>query len=96
MEHGSCPIAISLRGHCPVKWLSQPSVGRLRGIIVVGDPHTLELIDSKVGYFSVCRKFKSLDDNFVWGLMFMDDDNLCSIFSGGVRTFILFGIFLGV
>jgi len=62
------------------------------------DPHwelllllyTLELIDSTIGSFSLCCKFKSLDDNFVWGLIGVygpNEDNLHSTFLKELRAF---------
>ena len=33
------------------------------------DTQVLELVDSRVGYFSACCIFKSLHDSFVWGLI---------------------------
>jgi len=33
------------------------------------DDQALELIDSKVGTYAICGKFKSLNDDFVWGLI---------------------------
>jgi len=46
-----------------------PSVGCSGGIIVIWDPQVLELGDSRIGSFSVYCKFKSLEDNFVRGLI---------------------------
>ena len=37
--------------------------------MAVCDPQTFELLDSRVGSFFVCCKFKSLQDNFVWDLI---------------------------
>ena len=39
------------------------------GIIVIWDPQVLEPGDSRIGSFSVCCRFKSLEDNFEWGLI---------------------------
>jgi len=64
LEVGSCLIAISLWGRRPIELLYLPSVGRSGGIIVIWDPQVLELDDSRIGSFSVCCKFKSLEDNF--------------------------------
>jgi len=69
MEIVSRPIAISLWGWHPVKWLYLPSVGHSRGIIVIWDPQVLELAESRIGLFSVCCKFKTLEDNFEWDLI---------------------------
>ena len=53
----------------PIEWLYLPSVGRSGGIIVIWDPQVVELGDSRIGSFSICCKFKSLEDNFEWGLI---------------------------
>ena len=52
-----------------IGWLYLPSVGRSGGIIVIWDPQVLELGESRIGSFSVCCRFKSLEDNFEWGLI---------------------------
>jgi len=65
MEDVSHPTAISLQGCRPVKWLCLSSMGRPGGIITIWDPQTLELMYKRIGSFSVCCKFKSLQDNFV-------------------------------
>jgi len=54
-------------------------VGRSGGIAIIWDAQVLELIDSKIGTYAVCGKFKSLKDDFVWGLIAVygpNDDNL--------------------
>ena len=68
MEVVSCSIAISLWGRRPVEWIHLPSVGCSGGIIILWDPLILELVNSRIGSFAVCCKFKSLKDNFEWGL----------------------------
>ena len=48
-------------------------------IVIIWDDQTLELINSKVGTYAICDKFKSLNDDFVWGLIGVygpNDDNL--------------------
>jgi len=42
-------------------------MGRSGGIIIIWDPHVLELFDFGIESFSVCCK--SLEDNFVRGLI---------------------------
>ena len=54
------------------------SVGRSEAIIIIWDPRVLELVDSRIGSFCVSCKFKSLQYNFVWGLIRVygpNDDN---------------------
>ena len=68
MEEVGRDVVVSLRGRRRVEWRYLPSVGRSGGIIVLWDPQVLEIEDSKVGCFSVCCKFKTLHDSFVWGL----------------------------
>jgi len=60
MEDVSHPMATLLFGRHIVKWPFFPFVGRLGGIIISGDPQTLEVSGSIVGTFSVCCKLKSL------------------------------------
>ena len=62
-------VVFSLWGLCSMNWLVLPSVGHAGGIIVIWDAQVLELVDSKVGTYAVCIKFKSLTDDFVWGLV---------------------------
>ena len=64
-------VVISLWGRRPSEWLYLPSVGHSGGIIVIWDPQVLELGESRIGSFSVCCTctFKSLEDNFEWGLI---------------------------
>jgi len=69
LEVVSRPLAISLWGRRPIEWLYLPSVGRSGGIIVIWDPQVWELDDSRIGSFSVCSRFKSLESNFEWGLI---------------------------
>ena len=72
LEAVSRPIAISLWGCHPIERLYFPSVGHSRGIIVIfviWDPQVLELGNSHIDSFSICYKFKSLEDNFEWGLI---------------------------
>jgi len=57
-------VVISLWGRRPSEWLYLPSVGHSGGIIVIWDPQVLELGESRIGSFSVCCRFKSLEDNF--------------------------------
>jgi len=64
MEVVTRSIAISLWGRRPVEWIHLPLLGRSGGIIILWDPQILELVDSCIGSFSVCCKFKSLEDNF--------------------------------
>jgi len=37
--------------------------------VIIWDDQALELIDSKVGTYAICGEFKSLNDDFVWGLI---------------------------
>ena len=69
LEVVSRPLAISLWGRRPIEWLYLPSVGRSGGIIVIWDPQVLELCESRIGSFSVYCRFKSMEDNFEWGLI---------------------------
>jgi len=84
MEVVSHSITISLWGRRPVEWIHLPSVGRSGGIIILWEPLILKLVDSRIGSFSVCCKFKSLEDNFEWGLIGVygpNDDHLrCALF----------------
>ena len=53
-------------------------------------PSGLELVYSRIGSFSMCCKFKSLDDNFVWGLIRVygpNDDNVRSALFEELVTF---------
>ena len=65
----SCPIPISLWGHRPIEWLYLSSVGCSGDIIVIWNPQVLELGDSRIWSLYICCKFKSLEDNFEWGLI---------------------------
>jgi len=69
IEVVSRPIAISLWGRRPIEWLYLLLVGHSGGNIVIWDPQVWELGDSCIGLFSVCCRFKSLEDNFEWGLI---------------------------
>jgi len=84
MEVVTRSIAINMWGRRPVEWIHLPSVDRSEGIIILQDPQILELVDSCIGSFSVCCKFKSLEDNFEWGLIGVygpNDDHLrCALF----------------
>jgi len=77
-------IVVSLWGRRPVEWIQLPSVGRSGGIIILWDPQILELLDSCIRSFSLCCKFKLLEDNFEWGLIGVygpNDDHLrCALF----------------
>jgi len=67
-----------------------PSIGCSGRIIIVWDPHVLELVESRIGSFSVCYKFKSLHDNFVWGLIGVyghNNDNVRSALFEELVTF---------
>jgi len=59
-------------------------VGHSGGIIILWDPQILEFVDCCIGSFSACCKFKSLEDNFEWGLIGVygpNDDHLrCALF----------------
>jgi len=69
-------LRLSAFGHY---WVVLPSVGRSGIIVIIWDAQALELIDSKVGTYAICGKFKSLKDDFVWGLIGVygpKDDNL--------------------
>jgi len=61
-----------------------PLVGCSGGIIIIWDPYVLELVDSRMGSFSMCCRFKSLQDDFAWGLFGIcgtNDDNVrCALF----------------
>jgi len=63
LEVVSRPIAISLWGRRPIEWPYLPSVGHSGGIIVIWDPQVLELGESRIRSFSMCCRFKSLEDN---------------------------------
>jgi len=84
MEVISRSIAISLWGRHLVEQIHLPSMGRSGGIIILWNPKILELVDSRIGSFSVSCKFKSLEDNFEWGLIGVygpNDDHLrCALF----------------
>jgi len=72
-------------------WLALPSVGRSGGIIVIWDDQIVELVDSKVGTYAVCIKFKPLLDDFVWGLIGVygpNDDNLRHVFFDDLKIFL--------
>uniref|UniRef100_A0A7C8YQP7 Endonuclease/exonuclease/phosphatase domain-containing protein n=1 Tax=Opuntia streptacantha TaxID=393608 RepID=A0A7C8YQP7_OPUST len=79
MEEVNFSTAFSLWGRRSVDWLVLPSVGRSGGIVFIWDDQVLELVDSKVGTYAICGKFKSLNDDFLWGLIGVygpNDDNL--------------------
>jgi len=79
MEEVNLSMAISLLGLRSVDCVVSPSVGRSGGIVIISDDQVLELIDPKVGTYAICSKFKSLKDDFVWGLISVyrpNDDNL--------------------
>jgi len=38
-------------------------ISGLGGIIIIWDPQVSELVDSRIGSFSVCYTFKSMHDN---------------------------------
>ena len=79
MEEVNLFMAFSLWGRRSVDWLVLPSVGRSGGIVIIWDDQALELIDSKRGTYATCGKFKSLKDDFVWGLIGVygsNNDNL--------------------
>jgi len=79
MEEVNLFTAISLWGRRFVDWVVLLPVGRSGGIVIIWDDQALELIDSKVGMYAICGKFKSLNDDFVWGLIGVygsNNDNL--------------------
>ena len=79
MEEVTFATAISLWDRRSVDWIVLPLVGRPGGIVIIWDDQTLELIDSKVGTYAICGKFKSLNDDFAWGRIGVygpNDDNL--------------------
>ena len=85
MEVVGHSVVVSLWGCRQVQWLFLPSVGRSGGIIIMWDPQVLEIEDSCIGSFSVCCKFKSMHDSFVWGLIGVygpNDDRARGLFLG--------------
>ena len=51
----------------------------------------MELVDSKVGTYAVCIKFKSSKDDFVWGLIGVygpNDDNLRYVLFDELKLFL--------
>ena len=67
MEEVGCEVVVSLWGRRRVEWRFLPSEGRSGGIIIMWDPQVFELEESRIGGFSVCCRFKSQHDSFVWG-----------------------------
>jgi len=59
-------MVCSLWGRRQVKWAYLSSSGRSGGIIILLDPETLELLDSRTGDYSICCLLRSVQDNFVW------------------------------
>ena len=57
MEDVNNPIAIRLWGRRPVDWIFLPSIGRSEGIIVIWNTQVLELVDPKIGSYTVYCKF---------------------------------------
>jgi len=91
LEVVGCPVVVSLWGRRQVLWPFLPSVGRSAGIIIIWDPQFFELEDFKIGSFSVCCKFKSLHDSFVWGFIRVyghDNDRLRDALFEELMTFI--------
>ena len=59
-------------------------MGRSGGIVIIWDDQALELIDYKMETYAICGKFKSLNDDFVWGLIYLygpNDDNFCLLYT---------------
>jgi len=69
LEEVSREIILSLWGRPQVKWIFLPSVGRSGGIIIILDTQLVELVDSRVRVYSVCCILRSIEDNFIWGLI---------------------------
>ena len=91
MEEVDRAIVVSLWGRRRVEWRFLPSVGRSGGIIILWDSQVLELEDSSIGCFSVCCRFKSLHDNFAWGLIRVygpNDDRARGALFEELRSFI--------
>ena len=91
MEEVERDVVVSLWGRRTVERRFLPSVGRSGGIIILWDPQVLELVDSRVGCFSMCCIFKSLHDSFVWGLIGVygpNDDRVRGSLFEEPRTFI--------
>ena len=68
MKEVNLSTTISLWGRRSIDWVVLPSMDCFGGIVIIWDDQALELIDSKVGTYAICGKFKSLNDDFVWGL----------------------------
>ena len=91
MEEVNHPVVFDLWGRRSMDWLALPSVGHSGGIIVIWDDQIVELVDSKVGTYAVCIKFKSLLDDFVWGLIGVydpNDVNLRHVFFDELKLFL--------
>ena len=55
---------------------------RSGGIIILLDPETLELLDSRIGVYFVCCLLRSVQDNFVWGLIGVYGPNNDTLWDG--------------
>ena len=49
-----------------LEWITMEACGTARGVLVVWDKRSLELLDKEVGSFSVSCKFRNVEDGFVW------------------------------
>ena len=66
---------------------------------MIWNPQVWDLADSHIGSFSVCCKFKSLDDNFEWGQIGVNgpnDDYLRHALFEELSFLCLLGTFRGV
>jgi len=81
-----------------MKWVYLPSSGRPGGIIILLDPEAFEHLDSRTGVYSVCCLLRSMQDNFVWGLIGIygpNDDTLRVVYRRSWRISYRCGMSLG-
>ena len=95
LEIVSRPIAISLWGCCLLEWLYLLSVGCSRGIIAIWDHQVLELANSRIGSFSDCCMFKSLEDDFECGQIGVYVPNDGYLWVALFEELLFFYVFLG-
>lgn len=66
MEKISAGIVWDLWGGSFTKWTVRPASGASGGILLMWDKCVVECIEEVMDTFSICCKFKSIMDRFVW------------------------------
>lgn len=66
MEKISAGIVWDLWGGSFMKWTVRPASGASGGILLMWDKCVVECIEEVMDTFSICCKFKSIMDRFVW------------------------------